>query len=114
MSGEISLDGRTLVGVENDETGEVSGDTRFEFEQDGDRIYANYAGGDVLDGHLVGTFHGRQWDVRYTQINANHETATGHSVGTVELLEDGLVRVEDEWTWESRDGSGETVLEEVD
>jgi hypothetical protein len=113
MSQDISLDGRTLVGVENAETGEVSGETRFEFEQHGDRIYAHYAGGDVVDGHLVGTFDGEQWDIRYTQLNADHETATGHSVGTVELLADGRVRVEDEWTWESRDGSGETVLEEV-
>lgn len=113
MLEEISLDGRTLVGVANAEAGEVSGDTRFEFEQEGDRIYAHYAGGDILDGHLVGTFDGRTWDIRYTQINADHDTACGHSVGTVELLEDGRVRVGDEWEWESQAGSGESILEEV-
>ena len=113
MTGELSLDGRTLAGVSNADAGEVSGDTRFEFEQTGERIYARYSGGDVVDGHLVGTFDGRTWDVRYTQPNADGETATGHSVGTVELLEDGRVRVDDEWEWESRDGSGESVLEEV-
>lgn len=113
MTEEVSLDGRTLVGVANSEDGEVSGDTRFEFEQEGTRIYAHYAGGDVVDGHLVGTFDGREWDIRYTQINANGETASGHSVGTVTLLDDGRVRVVDEWEWESRNGSGESVLEEV-
>jgi len=113
MLGDVSLDGRTLVGVANDEAGEVGAETRFQFEQDGERIHARYAGGDVVDGHLVGTFDGRRWDVRYAQLNAAGETATGHSVGTVELLDDGRVRVEDEWEWESRDGSGETALEEV-
>ncbi len=66
-----------------------------------------------LDGRtLVGTFDGRRWEIRYTQLNADHETATGHSVGVVEQLDDGRVRVEDEWGWESKDGSGRSVLEE--
>ncbi|WP_135305141.1 hypothetical protein [Haloarcula amylovorans] len=41
MAEDISLDGRTLVGVANTDAGEVSGDTRFEFEQEGERIYAH-------------------------------------------------------------------------
>lgn len=110
----VSLDGRTLAGVANADAGEVGSDTRFQFEQEGDRIYARYAGGDVVEGHLVGTFDGREWEIRYTQINADHETATGHSRGTVEVLEDGRVRVEDEWEWESKEGRGESVLEEVE
>jgi len=113
MTADFSLDGRTLAGVSNSDDGEVSGETTFHFEQDGERLYAHYSGGAVLDGHLVGTFDGDRWDIRYTQLNTDHETATGHSVGTVELLDDSYVRVEDEWEWESRDGHGETVLEEV-
>lgn len=111
---DISLDGRTLRAVENDEAGEVGGDTRLHFEQDGSRIRARYAGGEVVEGHLLGTFDGRRWEIRYVQINEAGETATGHSVGEAELLEDGRVRVEDEWEWESQPGSGETVLVEVE
>jgi len=113
MNEDISLDGRTLVGVANTDAGEVSGDTRFEFEQEGKRIYAHYTGGSIVDGHLVGTFDGNEWDIRYSQINKDNETASGHSVGTVELLDDGRVRIEDEWEWESQDGSGVSVLEEI-
>ena len=114
MEDKISFDGLTLAGVANDEGGEVGADTVFHFEQTGERIYAHYSGGDVVDGHLVGTFDGEQWDIRYTQINTDNETATGHSVGDVELLEDGRVRVEDEWEWESKPGTGESIHEEVD
>lgn len=114
MTDPVSLDGRTLVGVENADGGEVSSETRFRFEQDGDRIHARYSGGDVVDGHLLGTLEGDRWDVRYVQLNVDGETATGHSVGTVERLPDGRVRVTDEWEWESQAGTGETVLEEID
>ena len=111
---EVSLDGRTLRAVSNSGAGEVGDDTRLHFEQDGERLRATYAGGEVVEGHLLGTFDGRTWDVRYVQLNAAGETATGHSVGEVTELEDGRVRVEDEWEWESREGSGETVLVEVE
>ncbi|MFC6764803.1 MULTISPECIES: hypothetical protein [Natrinema] len=114
MGDKISFDGLTLAGVANDEDGEVGADTVFHFEQTGERIYANYSGGDIADGHLVGTFDGEQWDIRYTQINTDNETATGHSVGDVELLDDGRVRVEDEWEWESKPGTGESIHEEID
>lgn len=114
MKDEISFDGRTLAGVENDEGGEVGADTVFHFEQTGDRIYANYSGGDIVNGHLVGTFDGDQWDIRYVQINTDNETATGHSVGDVELLADGRIRVEDEWEWESKPGTGQSIHEEID
>lgn len=41
------------------------------------------------------------------------ETASGHDVGTVELLDDGRVRIEDEGEWKSQDGSGESVRTEL-
>lgn len=113
MAPPVSLDGRTLVGVENSDAGAVGGDTRFEFEQDGDRVYAAYAGGAVVDGHLVGTFDGAEWDVRYVQLHDDGTTATGRSTGVVSRLPDGRIRVADDWEWESRPGGGESVLEEV-
>ena len=114
MPGELSLDGRTLAGVSNADSGEVDSDTRFEFRQDGERVSATYAGGEIVDGYLLGSFDGATWDIRYVQQNEDGETATGHSVGTVTLLDDGRVRVEDEWEWESKAGSGTSVLEEVE
>ncbi len=114
MAKQISLDGRTLVGIANDEEGEVNGDTQFQFEQAGDRIYAQYSGGEIVEGHLIGAFDGSQWDIRYVQMNEDGDTASGHSTGEVSLLDDGRVRVEDEWAWESKPGTGESILEEIE
>lgn len=114
MAPEVSLDGRTLATVATAGAGEVDAETTFEFEQDGAVVRAEYAGGAVAEGYLVGTVDGHRWDVRYVQLNDDGETATGSSIGAIEVLDDGRVRVEDEWEWESRPGSGETVLEEVE
>ena len=109
----VSLDGRTLVGVENASSGDVGTETRFRFKQTVNRIHAQYSGGAVVSGHLLGTLHGDQWEIRYVQLNEGGETACGHSIGEVSVLDDGRVRVEDEWEWESKPGHGESVLEEV-
>jgi hypothetical protein len=111
MAGPISLYGRTLVGVANDAAGEVSGDTKFYFEQDGTRIQSQYAGGEIVAGYLLGTLEDNQWDIRYVQINEEGETATGHFQGELTVRDDGRIRVEDEW--ESQPGTGESVLEEI-
>lgn len=102
MADETSLDGRTLAGVTNDGDGDVGPDAELHLEQEGERIYVSYSGGDIVDGHPVGTFDGKRWNVRYVQRNENGETATGHSVGGVERLDDGRTRVEDGWEreWE--------------
>jgi hypothetical protein len=55
--------------VANNEDCEVSSHTRCEFEQEGERIYAQYPGGDVVDGYPVGAFDGSEWDIRYSQVN---------------------------------------------
>lgn len=108
----VSLDGRTLRGVEN-EGGEVGSETLLRFEQDGERLTARYDGGGVVAGFLLGSLTDGRWDVRYVQLHEDGETATGHSVGRVERLPDGRVRVTDEWEWESKPGGGRSVLEEV-
>lgn len=113
MTENLSLDGRTLAGVDNSDAGEVSGETRFHFRQDGERIYAEYSGGPIVEGHLLGTMDDGVWDTRYVQINNAGVTSSGHSIGTVLELPDGRVRVEDQWEWESKAGTGESVLEEV-
>jgi hypothetical protein len=110
----VSMDGRVLRGVETDGDGEVGGETTFHFDQDGDLVHARYAGGSVRLGHLVGTTRGRELSFRYAQVNTDGETATGHSEDRIELLEDGRVRLHETWAWDSRAGSGTSVLEEVE
>lgn len=108
-----SLDGRLLRSVANDDGGEVDGETVFEFSQDGDLVHAEYAGGRVRLGFLVGTVDGERLEFRYAQLLTSGETQTGRSVDEIEVLEDGRVRLHERWSWDSADGEGTSVLEEV-
>lgn len=108
-----SLDGRVLRGVSNDPEGQVGGETLFHFHQEEDLIWARYEGGAIRRGYLVGLAEADTLDFRYAHVTVDGDTATGRSVDRVEMLGDGRVRLHERWAWDSQDGEGTSVLEEI-
>ncbi|WP_327356717.1 hypothetical protein [Streptomyces sp. NBC_01304] len=108
-----SLDGLVLAPVADQAPGQVGTRTRFTYHELDGAIWAEYAGGDVVRGHLVGTRAGDRIDFRYVQLKRDGETASGHCVSEVVELPDGRIRLDETWEWESRQGSGTSVVEEL-
>ncbi|MFB6707738.1 hypothetical protein ACFCW6_23860 [Streptomyces sp. NPDC056333] len=108
-----SLDGLVLSPVADQAPGQVGTRTRFTYHEQEGMIWADYAGGDVVRGHLVGTRTGDRLDFRYVQLKRDGTTSSGHCVSTVVYLTDGRVRLEESWEWESQEGSGTSVVEEL-
>lgn len=108
-----SLDGRRFAAVAAVAGGEVGTQTVFTYHEHDRMIWAEYTGGAIRRGFLVGTRDGDRLDFRYTQLNAEGQTSTGHCVSTLSLLPDGRLRLDETWQWESRPGSGtSTVVEQ--
>ncbi|CAL9291900.1 hypothetical protein [Streptomyces sp. SudanB91_2054] len=108
-----SLDGLVLAPVADQAPGQVGTRTRFAYHERDGVVWAEYAGGDVVRGHLVGTRQGDRLDFRYVQLKADGGTSSGHCAATVVELPDGRVRLEESWEWESQRGSGTSVVEQV-
>ncbi len=108
-----SLDGLVMAPVEDQAPGQVGTRTRFTYHEQGGVIWAEYEGGDVVRGQLVGTRDGDVLDFRYVQLKTDGGTASGHCVSRVEELDDGRIRLQESWEWESRPGRGTSVVEQV-
>ncbi|MGW5370802.1 hypothetical protein ACWER6_34970 [Streptomyces sp. NPDC004009] len=108
-----SLDGLVLAPVADQAPGQVGTRTRFAYHERDGEIWAEYAGGDVVRGHLVGTREGDRLDFRYVQLKRDGTTSWGHCASTVVELPDGRVRLEETWEWESQPGAGTSVVEQV-
>ncbi len=113
MQQDISLDGRLFRPVDDTVGGEVGMDTVFVFRQEGDLFHARYAGGRVRLGYLVGIRAGTTIHFRYAQVNTTSATATGQSRDRIEILSDGRLWLHERWAWDSQEGSGTSVLEEI-
>ncbi|UVE94327.1 hypothetical protein [Dietzia sp. B32] len=110
---DVDLDGRVLVGVSNTGTGEVGSRTTFTYHEEGDVVWAEYRGGEVLRGYLVGTRSGVELQFRYVHLGSDGRTSSGVCDSVIEVLADGRVRFRETWQWESRAGSGVSVVEET-
>lgn len=107
-----SLDGVVLVPVSDQAPGQVGRLTRFRYHEQDGHVWAEYGGGDVVRGHLVGTRAGDTVDFRYVQLRTDGTTASGHCVSLVTELPDGRLRLAETWTWESQEGSGTSTVEQ--
>lgn len=109
----VSLDSRKFAGVENSATGEVGQSTTFTYHEEDDVIWAEYSGGAVIRGYLVGTRSAEKLHFRYAHLGTNKETSTGVCDSIIEVLGDGRVRFHESWAWESRPETGSSIVEEL-
>ncbi|WP_405858538.1 hypothetical protein OG407_15540 [Streptomyces sp. NBC_01515] len=108
-----SLDGLVLAPVADQAPGQVGTRTRFAYHEKDGEIWAEYGGGDVVRGRLVGTRAGDRIDFRYVQLKTDGTTSSGHCVSEVVALPDGRIRLDETWEWESQEGNGTSTVEQV-
>lgn len=111
--GAVSIDGKVFTGVQNSATGEVGAATKFHYHQDEDVVWAEYSGGAIVRGYLVGTRSGNKLNFRYSHLSTDRQTANGVCESRIEVLKDGRVRFHEAWAWESRPETGNSIVEEV-
>ncbi|MEH6771480.1 n-acetylglutamate synthase [Maribacter arcticus] len=101
--------------VQTSINGETTDETIFHYKQSGSTITANYQGGTILKGHLIGIVDSEgHISMRYHQVNTKGELMTGVCESTPEELSNGKIRLHEEWKWTSGDCShGKSILEEI-
>ena len=102
--------------VSNSESGESSSETLFYYQQEDNILYADYNGGSIIKGHLIGKVsEDGKIDMRYHHINSNGILMTGVCKSSPEILEDGRIRLHESWQWTCGDRSkGASIIEELD
>lgn len=109
----LSLDGRKFNVTETAADGVVDSKTVFDFHQEGDLVWAEYAGGPIRKGCLVGTLKGNLLRFRYAQLQDNNTLDGGTSECSIEQADTGELKIVESFSWESRDGSGKNVFTEI-
>lgn len=100
--------------IRNSENGETSNETLFHYKQVGNILTSEYAGGKIIYGHLIGLVDSSgNIEMRYHQVNDKGELMTGICRSIPELMENGKIRLHEQWEWTSGDKSkGTSIIEE--
>ena len=108
----IHLDGVRMNAITTAPGGFVNASTIFEFHERGSEVWAEYSGGRIARGFLVGTRDGKSLSFRYCQRQTDGVLDGGASTCEIRRR-DALVRIVERFTWASREGSGENILQEL-
>lgn len=111
----INYNGRIFRTAANSPAGEVDARTTFRYRQQGNIIWAEYAGGKITFGQLLGiVLPDGKLEIRYQHINEDNELMTGICISTPEVLPDGRLRLVESWQWTCGErASGESIVEEI-
>ena len=109
----FNLDQVRMNVVRTAKAGVVNQDTLFTFQQEHDVVTAEYTGGGVVKGYLVGKLTGDQLNFRYCQLDTQDNLDGGVSSCRLSRTPDGKIRLVEKFKWESRNESGENVFEEL-
>ncbi len=110
-----NLDNKSFKSQSNSDNGEVSAETIFQYRQVGDIIFAEYKGGEIIKGHLLGkVIDGAYLEFRYHHINKNMELMTGKCTSYPEINSAGKMILKEHWQWTCKDNSkGESTIIEI-
>ena len=101
--------------ISNTENGETSNETLFHYKQVGNMLTSEYYGGKIKKGHLIGLVDkSGTINMRYHQVNDKDELMTGTCISKPEILENGKIRLHENWEWTSGDQTkGTSIIEEL-
>ena len=114
--GRLSYDNKLFVSKENTANGEVDARTWFHYHQKGDLVWAEYTGGEIVKGFLIGTVDSvGELDFTYQHINVNHVVRMGKCHSIPDVLPNSKIVLREEWQWLNGDMSkGKSVIVEAD
>lgn len=111
----IWYDGRLFRPVKTSDSGDTSSETIFRYKQRGDLLTADYSGGEIDYGHLIGLVDDRgQIVMRYHHLNLDGYLMTGRCQSRPEIMQNGKIRLHERWQWTcGSKAKGTSVLEEM-
>lgn len=111
---EIDLDNKKFKPLSNTKNGEVSDATVFHYHQRDTMIWAEYAGGEILKGFLIGKISNRSLEFTYQHLNHALEIMTGRCHTRVEINSENKMLLHEDWEWTCKDFSkGKSTLIEA-
>jgi ribosomal protein S18 acetylase RimI-like enzyme len=112
----FKYDGKKFAIKTNTDNGEVSLDTIFEYHQNENIIWAEYSGGDIIKGNLLGNVNTDfTLDFFYHHINIDGKIRIGKCHSVPVITSDNKLELHEDWQWLDGDKTrGKSILYEVD
>lgn len=112
---DICYEGKRFCPKVNTSNGEVNGETIFCYHQRGNEFWAEYSGGEISRGYMIGFVEQNgALDFYYHHINTQNNIRVGKCHSIPRLLDNGKIELAEEWQWLNGDMSkGSSIVTEL-
>jgi len=110
----LTLDKVKMTVIQTAENGVVNKDTLFYFTQEGNVVQAEYAGGKIKKGFLIGQIDVHVLRFRDCQLQTDGVLDNGVSSCELSMSDTGRIRLVEHFEWKSMSGeTGVNVFQEI-
>ena len=105
-STRICYEGNFFVPVTNTENGEIDNQTLFTYHQNGTTLWAEYYGGEIKKGTIIGLVEPNgELDFYCQHINQSNDIRVGKCHSVPRFLDNGKIELSEQWQWLNGDKS---------
>lgn len=110
----LNYNNKKFKAISNSGTGEVGEHTTFHYYQKENVLWGTYAGENIRFGTITGLVESNgSLRFHYQHVNMENELMTGVCNSTPEIMDNGKIRLIENWEWTCKDKSkGNSIIEE--
>ena len=104
--------GKRFALVNNGAAGEVGQETIFDYQQEGDLVTADYTGGTIRCGKIVGRLEGSRLFLLYQCLTTDGELKAGKAMAVISMTAEDKMKLNLDWQWltgEQQQGRSEYI-----
>lgn len=96
---EINFNNKTFSLIINSENGKVNKETIFEYKQKGNLVTADYYGGTIQYGKIIGVLKDKQLNMLYQCLTTHNELKAGKAIAEIAFTENEKLKLKLKWEW---------------
>ena len=96
---KFDFNNKTFSLLENSENGKVNSETQFKYKQEGDLVSADYSGGTIKFGKIIGHLNNNKLNMLYQCITTENELKAGKAIAKISLTEHNKIKLKLDWEW---------------
>ncbi|MGC6431702.1 MAG: hypothetical protein ACON5F_11720 [Jejuia sp.] len=96
---EFNFNNKTFSLIENSENGQVNSETVFKYKQEGDLIMADYSGGTVVYGKIIGQLVEDKINMVYQCLTSDKKLKSGKALAKISLTDNNKLKLKLDWEW---------------
>lgn len=96
---KFNFDNKRFALIQNSESGQVNAETVFEYKQQDNLVTADYYGGTIKYGKIIGDLKDDELNMLYQCLTADNQLKAGKALAKISLTATGRIKLSLNWEW---------------